>query len=100
MMSIVRGAAYTVTAGQPIYTFPAGFTAVSGRVAGNPLWSTLIMLAVILLGWYILRYTRIGRFTYAIGGNENCAFSKTSLNIWKFTVHILLKPGLENFELY
>ena len=26
------------------------------------------------------------------------AFSKTSLSIWKFTVHILLKPGLENFE--
>ena len=28
------------------------------------------------------------------------AFSKTSLNIWKFTVHILLKSGLENFESY
>ena len=28
------------------------------------------------------------------------AFSKTSLNVWKFTVHILLKPGLENFEHY
>ena len=28
------------------------------------------------------------------------AFSKTSLNIWKFMVHVLLKPGLENFELY
>ena len=26
--------------------------------------------------------------------------SKSSLNIWKFTVHILLKPGLENFEHY
>ena len=26
------------------------------------------------------------------------AFSKTSLNIWKFTVQVLLKPGLENFE--
>ena len=25
------------------------------------------------------------------------AFSKTSLNIWKFTVHVLLKPGLDNF---
>ena len=25
-------------------------------------------------------------------------FSKTSLNIWKFMVHVLLKPGLENFE--
>ena len=28
------------------------------------------------------------------------AFSKTSLNIWKFIVHVLLKPGLENFEPY
>ena len=28
------------------------------------------------------------------------AFSKTSLNIWKCTVHILLKPGLQNFEQY
>ena len=28
------------------------------------------------------------------------AFSKTSLNIWKFMVHILLKPGLENFDYF
>ena len=28
------------------------------------------------------------------------AFSKTSLNIWKFTVHVLLKPGLENLVHY
>ena len=28
------------------------------------------------------------------------AFSKSSLNIWKFSVHVLLKPGLENFERY
>ena len=28
------------------------------------------------------------------------AFSITSLNIWKFMVHVLLKPGLENFEHY
>ena len=28
------------------------------------------------------------------------AFSKSSLNIWKFTVHVPLKPGLENFEHY
>ena len=27
-------------------------------------------------------------------------FSKTNLNIWKFTVHVLLKHGLENFEHY
>jgi len=28
------------------------------------------------------------------------AFSKSNLNIWKLTVHVLLKPGLENFEHY
>ena len=30
----------------------------------------------------------------------SCAFSKSSLNIWKFMVHVLLKPGLENFKHY
>ena len=36
-------------------------------------------------------------------GNLNpcsSAFSKSSLNIWKFLIHVLLKPGLENFEHY
>ena len=28
------------------------------------------------------------------------AFSKYNLNIWQFSVHVLLKPGLQNFELY
>ena len=28
------------------------------------------------------------------------AFSKSSLNIWKFMIHVLLKPGLENFKHY
>ena len=37
--------------------------------------------------------TGVGNF---ISGSS--AFSKTSLNILKFTVHVLLKPGLENFE--
>ena len=31
---------------------------------------------------------------------DSSAFSKSSLNSWKFSVHILLKPGLENFEHY
>ena len=32
--------------------------------------------------------------------SDSSAFSKSSLNIWKFMVHVLLKPGLENFELH
>ena len=32
--------------------------------------------------------------------SDSSAFSKSSLNIWKFMVHVVLKPGLENFEHY
>ena len=39
--------------------------------------------------------TDVGNF---ISGSS--AFSKSSLNIWKFMIHVLLKPGLENFEHY
>ena len=39
--------------------------------------------------------TYVGNLT-----SDSSAFSKTSLTIWKFTVHVLLKPGLENFEHY
>ena len=35
---------------------------------------------------------------YLISGSS--AFSKSSWNIWKFMVHVLLKPGLGNFEHY
>ena len=45
---------------------------------------------------YFLDYpTDVGNL---ISGSS--AFSKTSLNTWKFMVHVLLKPGLENFERY
>ena len=39
-----------------------------------------------------------GDVSNLISGSSS--FSKTSLNIWKFTVHILLKPSLENFKHY
>ena len=37
-----------------------------------------------------------------VGNLISCssAFSKSSLTIWKFSVHVLLKPGLENFQHY
>ena len=44
---------------------------------------------------YLCDLTNVGNL---ISGSS--AFSKSSLNIWKFIVHALLKPGLENFEHY
>ena len=50
-------------------------------------------------GFGILNKAKIDFFLgYLISGSS--AFSKSSLNIWKFSVHILLKPDLENFEHY
>ena len=47
------------------------------------------------LSWFFDDSADVGNL---ISGSS--AFSKSSLNIWKFTVHILLKPGSENFEHY
>ena len=47
------------------------------------------------LSWFFFDPTDL---TYLISGLS--AFSKSSLNIWKFSVHVLFKPGLENFEHY
>ena len=47
------------------------------------------------LSWFFDDLVDVSNLT-----SDSSAFSKTSLNIWKFTVHILLKPGLENFEHY
>ena len=49
--------------------------------------------------WNSLAFSMIQRDVgNLISGSS--AFSKTSLNIWKFMVHVLLKSGLENFEHY
>ena len=47
------------------------------------------------LSWFFYDSTDVGNL---ISGSS--AFSKSSLNIWNFSVHILLKPHLENFEHY
>ena len=47
------------------------------------------------LSWFFHDPVDVGKLI-----SDFSAFSKTSLNIWKFTVHILLQPGLENFEHY
>ena len=53
--------------------------------------------ADVLLEFACFLYDSMG-FGNLISGSS--AFSKSSLNIWNFSIHILLKPGLENFEHY
>ena len=77
---------------------------ISWRIFHSLLWSTVKGFGIVNkaevdffleLSCFFDDTTDVGNL---IPGSS--AFSKTSLNIWMFTVHILLKPGLENFEHY
>ena len=73
MMSMARGAALVLSDGRPISGFPAGFRALAtGEVLGVPV-PVLLMLAIYALAHFTLTRTVLGRYTYAIGGNEQAA---------------------------
>jgi ribose transport system permease protein len=73
MLWVVQGLAYFYMAGAAVYGFPHGFRALGrGLVAGIPI-PIFVMLAVLLLGIFVLQRTTIGQQIYAIGGNAAAA---------------------------
>lgn len=73
MMSIARGLAEVITGGFQISGLPDAFQWWGqGNVAGVPV-PVLVAIAIILLTWSLLRFTRLGRYIYAVGGNEAAA---------------------------
>ena len=72
MLGIVRGIAYTISNGIPLYTFDESFTGIAGRVGEIPI-PAIIMIVVFILGSLTLKYTKLGRYCYAIGGNETAS---------------------------
>jgi ribose transport system permease protein len=70
MMSIARGLTMLYTKGYPISGFGEGFRKIGGGyVLGMPV-PIIIFIFVVVIAWGILTQTRLGRYTYAIGGNE------------------------------
>jgi ribose transport system permease protein len=73
MMSVARGGALMYTAGRPVSGFDEEFRFLAtGELfhVPSPVW---IMLVVYVLAHFVLTKTRLGRYTYAIGGNEQAA---------------------------
>ena len=72
-MSIARGLAHIQTEGQPVSGFADNFRYI-GRsdICGIPVL-IVIFLATVLIAAFLLRYTRLGRYTYATGSNEKAA---------------------------
>lgn len=89
-MTIGRGAALIVSKGRPVSNLSDAFNAIGGgQIAGIP--NLVIMLLVVfILCSILLRKTVIGRYMYAVGGNEQAAqASGISLNTVKMVVYTL-----------
>jgi ribose/xylose/arabinose/galactoside ABC-type transport system permease subunit len=73
MMSVARGLALMLSDGRPISGFPETFRFLAtGHVVGIPV-PVLVMLATYGVAHLVLTRTLLGRYTYAIGGNEDAA---------------------------
>lgn len=72
MMTIARGLALLVSGGRPVSNMSPQMTRLGGELAGIPI-PVLFLGAVAAGSWFFLTNTRLGRYVYAVGGNENAA---------------------------
>ncbi|CAH0119235.1 Ribose import permease protein RbsC [Paenibacillus sp. CECT 9249] len=72
-MTVLRGVAYLITGGLPVYGFPKGFSAIGqGYVLGVPV-PVIIMVVCFAIGYIVLEKTKFGRYVYGIGSNEEAS---------------------------
>jgi ribose transport system permease protein len=90
-MSILRGYAYLVTKGAPLFDFPRQFLLFVTNIGSVPV-PIIIMLVVLLVSWYILKYTKLGRYTYSIGGNETASVL-AGINVKNYKIAIYAVQG-------
>lgn len=88
MMSVARGGALLFTDGRPVSGFDPTFRFIAnGDIAGIPA-SVLFMVLIYGLAHFGLKRTRLGRYAYAIGGNEEAAFlSGVDVRIYKTVIY-------------
>lgn len=88
MMSVARGAALVYTQGRPISGFSETFRSLAtGSVLHIPA-PVLIMVGIYILAHFLLTRTKLGRYTYAIGGNEQAAvLSGVNVTFYKTVVY-------------
>lgn len=92
MQTMARGAAYILTSGIPVYGLPEEIrTLGQGYLLGIPI-PVIIMVLIFVFGWWLLEQTRFGRYTYAIGGNQEVA-RLSGINIMKIKIIIYTLSG-------
>jgi ribose transport system permease protein len=90
MMSVARGTALVFTEGRPISGFSESFRYLaSGKFLHLPM-PVVIMLAVYLMAHVLLAKTKLGRYAYAIGGNEEATvLSGVNVKLYKAAIYAL-----------
>jgi ribose/xylose/arabinose/galactoside ABC-type transport system permease subunit/ABC-type sugar transport system substrate-binding protein len=73
MMLVARSAAAVYSGSTPISGLPEGFRRVAGTIAGVPVF-ILAVVVLYLAAHFVLTRTKLGRYAYAIGGNEQAAW--------------------------
>ncbi len=88
MMSVARGAALLFTEGRPISGFSDSFRYLAtGKPLGAPM-PVLVMLAVFFASYFLLMKTKLGRYTYAVGGNEEATIlSGINVRLYKTLIY-------------
>ena len=88
MMSVARGAARLITKGRPISGFSESFRDLATAEVFNVPLPVLIMAGVYLVAYFVLARTKLGRYTYAMGGNEEAAIlSGINVKAYKIAVY-------------
>ena len=90
MLTIARGLTLIYTKGYPISGFDADFRLIGGGyLLGIPI-PIIIFLGIVLLAYIVLTQTRLGRYTYAIGGNEETVkLSGVNANFFKSLAYVI-----------
>lgn len=82
MMTIARGLVLLYTRATPIYDFPKAFDFLGQGYVGPVPFPVILMLIIFALMYLMLRYTVLGRYAYAIGGNpEVCRLSGINVKL-------------------
>jgi ribose transport system permease protein len=90
MMSIARGLTLIYTNGYPISGLTEPFRFIGGGDVLAIPFPILVFLATVLIAWGILTQTRLGRYTYAIGGNEETVkLSGINSSLYKTIVYVI-----------
>ena len=94
MMGIGRGFALILCKGVPIYDLTEGYMWLGqGKLFGVIPVPTLIVVIIFILAFFVLKYTKFGRFTYAIGSNAE-ATRLSGININRVTLGIYMVSGM------